>query len=610
MEKMNSKWYLYEELAQETPWINNQTYVDTLNEEATNCFIEKTHEKYASVLQPEFGKSVPAIFTDEPNFGGMHFPALAEGERDIILPFSEKLPERYWRLSGKDFYEALPDVIWNREGKEISSERYFFLEACSEQFVSAYCHPIGQWCKQHGLLFTGHILGEEKLSAQAENVGEAMRCYREFQLPGIDNLCDHREYASVKQAVSVAHQYGREGVLSELYGVTQWDFDFQGYKLAGDWQAALGVTVRVPHLSWASMEGEAKRDYPAAIGWQSPWYQDFDYIENHFARVSTCMTRGLPLIHVGVIHPIETMWLYQGPADQMKRKRDQLDRNFSELTEMLLVAGIDFDYIAESSLEMMGGCAEGRFVVGRMKYDVILVPDCITLRETTFSLLSRFREMGGDVFLCGNRPKYIACRPDDRLDLFVQECDWLPIEQNILLETLEPWRELSIMDMEGNMRDIYLHQIRQEGDSRWLFLAQAYKGMRARAFSEWKRRPFHAPERLLIRLKGHWKIEKYDTVNGRIEKDVLTRKEGKETVLYQEIYGDDSLLLHLIPDNTEEIRDEILEHSGRFAEILNSRGEKPEIWRALPEPYAYQTDEPNVYLLDCFEYSLDQATSY
>ena len=203
LEKMNSKWYLYEELAQETPWINNQTYVDTLNEEATNCFIEKTHEKYASVLQPEFGKSVPAIFTDEPNFGGMHFPALAEGERDIILPFSEKLPERYWRLSGKDFYEALPDVIWNREGKEISSERYFFLEACSEQFVSAYCHPIGQWCKQHGLLFTGHILGEEKLSAQAENVGEAMRCYREFQLPGIDNLCDHREYASVKCSSSI-----------------------------------------------------------------------------------------------------------------------------------------------------------------------------------------------------------------------------------------------------------------------------------------------------------------------------------------------------------------------------------------------------------------------
>ena len=46
--------------------------------------------------------------------------------------------------------------------------------------------------------------------------------------------------------------------MSELYGVTGWDFDFRDYKFYGDWQAALGVTLRVPHLSWMSMEGEAK----------------------------------------------------------------------------------------------------------------------------------------------------------------------------------------------------------------------------------------------------------------------------------------------------------------------------------------------------------------
>ena len=60
--------------------------------------------------------------------------------------------------------------------------------------------------------------------------------------------------------------------MSELYGVTNWDFDFMGHKGQGDWQAALGVVLRVHHLTWVSMKGEAKRDYPASIGYQVPWF--------------------------------------------------------------------------------------------------------------------------------------------------------------------------------------------------------------------------------------------------------------------------------------------------------------------------------------------------
>ena len=72
-------------------------------------------------------------------------------------------------------------------------------------------------------------------------------------------LCDNRgtDHCQTRPRRAV-HQYAREGMLSELYGVTNWDFDFRNHKLGGDWQAALGVTIRVHHLTWVSMEGEAK----------------------------------------------------------------------------------------------------------------------------------------------------------------------------------------------------------------------------------------------------------------------------------------------------------------------------------------------------------------
>ena len=127
-------------------------------------------------------------------------------------------------------------------------------------------------------------------------------------------LCDFRELTTAKQAESAVHQFGYEGMLSELYGVTNWDFDFRGHKLAGDWQAALGVTIRVHHLAWTSMAGEAKRDYPASISYQSPWYKEYHLIEDYFGRLNTALTRGSAEVKVGVVHPVESYWLLGRPG--------------------------------------------------------------------------------------------------------------------------------------------------------------------------------------------------------------------------------------------------------------------------------------------------------
>jgi len=66
---------------------------------------------------------------------------------------------------------------------------------------------------------------------------------------------------------------------------------FAGHKALGDWQAALGINLRCPHLAWYTMEAEAKRDYPAAISWQSPWWQAYPKVEDYFARINAATSR-------------------------------------------------------------------------------------------------------------------------------------------------------------------------------------------------------------------------------------------------------------------------------------------------------------------------------
>ena len=398
------RWYAYMEYASADPWFNNQAYSDTLNPEAIDEFIELTHEAYYKSVGSSFGRTVPAIFTDEPQFTPKQPLNFAAEQTDIFLPWTRALPEIYEETYHENLLEHLPELFWELPEGKLSAVRWRFENLVTDLFVKTYCRKIGDWCREHNLYLTGHVMGEGSLSDQTQAVGDAMRCYRAFVLPGIDMLCDFHEYTTAKQTASIVHQNGAEGMLSELYGVTGWDYDFRGYKLQGDWQAALGVTVRVPHLAWMTMKGEAKRDYPASISYQSPWAEEFSMIEDHFARLNTALTRGKPVVRVAVVHPIESYWLAWGPQDQTALLREEMDRQFKELAETFLFHTIDFDYLCEAELPSFCEKGGNPLKVGKMAYDTIIVPPVLTLRSSTVQLLSAFVKEGGKLFFLGSCP--------------------------------------------------------------------------------------------------------------------------------------------------------------------------------------------------------------
>jgi hypothetical protein len=72
----HQKWYAYLETHKESPWYNNQTYVNTLDKASMDRFIEITYEAYRRTVGSEFGGIIPSIFTDEPQFYAQVNPAL------------------------------------------------------------------------------------------------------------------------------------------------------------------------------------------------------------------------------------------------------------------------------------------------------------------------------------------------------------------------------------------------------------------------------------------------------------------------------------------------------------------------------------------------------
>lgn len=599
----HEKWYAYLEVSKESPWYNNQTYVNTLDKAAMDRFIEITYEGYARAVGEEFDKAIPSIFTDEPQFSHKTTLQFAAQKADVTLPWTDDLPETYARAyEGEDILAGLPELIWERADGKPSVLRYHYHDHVCERFVQAFSDNCGKWCKEHGLQLTGHMMSEPTLGTQTSALGEAMRSYRSFGLPGIDMLCADFEYTTAKQTQSAVRQYAKEGMLSELYGVTNWDFDFRGHKLHGDWQAALGVTIRVPHLSWVSMAGESKRDYPASINYQSPWWERYSLVEDHFARVNTALTRGKPVVKVGVIHPVESYWLHWGPTEQTALSRENLDTNFQNMTEWLLFGGIDFDFISESLLPELCESPGAPLKVGAMEYDVILVPGCETLRSTTLSRLEAFQTAGGRLLFAGELPGLADAKESSRVANLAKRAQCVPFSRGAVLSALESARMVEIRNQSGALTGNLLYQLRADGDGRWLFVAHG---------KEPYNKDIPEYQDLRIRVKGQWKAVVYDTVTGETE-DIPHIVVGDDTELSCRMYDYDSLLVWLEPvgDTASQPVAEVLEDILDLPKSMPEKtAEKTEVTQqvSLPDTVPYTLSEPNALLLDQAEYALDDG---
>ena len=573
-------WYAYKEIGGSTPWFANQSYVDTLNPDATKRFLETSHEVYKKEFSADFGEAVPTIFTDEPEhvlFGHLSTPA---DRGPVSVPYTDTFDEQYAARYGESVFAHLPEVFWELPDGRLSVHRYRYHDFVSELFAQNYAGVLGRWCEENGIRLTGHMMDEDSLQNQTRSVGEAMRSYPHFQLPGIDILCNSREYTTAKQAQSVARQTGREGLTSELYGVTNWDFDFRGHKLQGDWQAALGVIHRVPHLSYMTMAGEAKRDYPASIFYQSPWYKQYPLIEDYFARVNTALTTGDPQVRVGVIHPIESFWLLYGISSQTERAKERAERDFHSIVEWLLADQIDFDFLAESLLPTLPH--KDARSVGEMTYDVLLVPPLITIRATTLAFLAAFEKAGGRVIFLGDAPTLVDAEENGDAAAFA-DSRLLPFERDGLINTLKDYRDIEVVNPNGTRCRDYLYQLRRRGDDRILFLAR---------MNDWFNRDIPRGRDVKVRVRGTFAATELAALKGDEQKLSCTCRDGW-TEIPVSLFDQDSLLLLL---------------TAAPADFAGQQGEarRPNLRTVMPlSATRYETEEPNALLLDRASYSLD-----
>ena len=509
-----------------------------------------------------------------------------------LVPWTARLPDVFRASFGYDILDHLPEVFLRKEGQPVSPVKWQFVENLQRMFLDNYLGAIHRWCKQHKIVLTGHLLHEDALSCQVVPNGSMLRNYEYMGNPGIDLLTEgNRNYWVAKQLDSVAHQQGRTWRLCELYGVTGWQFTFEGHKNVGDWLALLGVNVRCHHLSWYSMRGEAKRDYPASILHQSAWWPYYDYVESYFSRLGVLTTAGGPITDVLVVNPVESLWAQIRPGwcnglSSADPDLQRLETAYQQLFHWLTGRQIDFDYGDEDHIARFAKVVQepGRrpvFQIGRAKYAVVVVPQMNTIRSTTLDAIQEFLKAGGQVVVTKDPPAYVDAKPSRRAAELADGAQFVPFNEDAVVGavTSSAPPAVQVVDGAGRAAGEIIARVRRAGDNLVVV-----------ALNTNRQQPVEAAT---IRVRGSGNIEQWDCATGnRFAVTADLKSAG-----YLEIKTD-------FPPGGE--RTYVIVRRPSTASFKPKLHEVSRV--TLAGPFEYELSEPNVCVLDRTSFRVDDGS--
>lgn len=391
--KAKGEYYLYKKTFYGTSdWYGGYSYVDLLVPGVTEKFIDITMKGYEKNLKGEFGKTVPGIFTDEPNIvtsGGLRWTP------DLFDVFQQQ-----W---GYDLKPLLP--LLSEETGDWKHVRHNYMETLLQLFVDRWSKPWNAYTEANNLQWTGHYW--EHGWPQMNDGGDNMAMYAWHQVPAIDMLFNQFDEVSpqaqfgnvraVKELRSAANQMGRTRTLSETYGGGGWDETFKDFKRLGDWQYVLGVNFMNQHLAHMTLTGARKYDYPPVFGYHSPWWPNYREQNDYFGRLSMVLSKGEQRNDILILEPNATLWSYYSHTGSSP-KLMEIGQNFQAFVTQLEKSQVEYDLGSENIIKDQGKIHNGRFNVGKASYSTVVLPPLMeTLNAPTLALLRQFAEQGGRI---------------------------------------------------------------------------------------------------------------------------------------------------------------------------------------------------------------------
>ncbi|MFW5822826.1 MAG: glycosyl hydrolase [Tangfeifania sp.] len=550
-------------------WFGGYSYVDLLKPGVTEKFIEITMPGYEKTLGEEFGKRVPGVFTDEPNINT---------RRAGPIRYTPDLYEQFEKDWGYRLEPHLMSLI--KETGDWKNVRHNYQSTLLQLFIDRWSKPWYEYTEANNLSWTGHYW--EHGWPNPKHGGDNMAMYAWHQVPGIDMLFNSEEarpdqfgnIRNVKELSSVVNQFQRHRALSETYGAAGWELTFEDMKRLGDWEFVLGVNLMNQHLSYMSLAGDRKHDFPQSFGPHAPYWGVYKYQADYFARLSTALSSGIQDNDILVIEPTTTAWMYFNPTQSDNRKINHVKNEFENFLEQLEKYQVEYDLGSENIIKDHGRVEEQQFIVNKADYDLVILPPGLeNLDSKTYELIQRFIEKGGEIWQVDSHPEFLNGEPKD-FSALQQSENWKIFEKvnADVISQLAENESIHFLNADSAGGNIF-HQRRILSDGQLLFFTNFNK---------------YETGLIEVEMEGRSVLEMHPE-NGKTEPYVFERNNG-----------DVSFSVHLPPSGSS-----LLFVSGKR---VKSKKDKIPVYEYIPAAKESKITRvnPNILTLDYVELTLDE----
>ena len=386
-------------------------YVNLMDDRAIRCFLEVTHNAYYEHLGPLFGKTIQAMFTDEPSLIAVNIGQIPEEVRkqvqvvDPLDPSVKLLPRVPWCYDLADRYRE-------RFGQDLNTQRLSLFQGDSDQdrqvrtqfwslvadlVADRYFGALEDWCQQHGVASSGHGLWEEAVLHHVPLMGNGLKCLGRMHIPGLDLLNSdpeavvHNGWLTAGLPASAARLHGRRRIMTEVSDFSQ-KMSGQGpaglpeMQATAAWQATWGVTDFTLYYSTADRSADEFRQYGDFVG-----------------RLNAMLKPAVPAPDVLLYYPIHDLWGEYRPvaeplqlASQSPRAQ-QLVNSFMRMGQFLQRSQVPFTVIDH---ELLAACQVGSpssLTIGGVTYSALVLPQGVQLPAAAAEVVRQFEQQGGQV---------------------------------------------------------------------------------------------------------------------------------------------------------------------------------------------------------------------
>jgi hypothetical protein len=386
-------------------------YPNLIDDKAVQCFIETTHEAYWRRLKKHFGKTIQALFTDEPSLMAVNIGPLPDNVRKNVrvvdrldekikplpsVPWAGDLPEKYRKRYGQDLL-AVRRSLFEGNDKSDRDVRRRFWSLVSDLVAERYFGGLQEWAQAHGVASSGHTLWEETPLHHVPLEGNALKALGRMDIPGLDLLNSDPEaviysgWLTAGLPASAAILNGRRKVMTEVSDFSQrmagkGNASPANMQAVAAWQAALGVTEFTLYYS----RGERSAGEYLA-------YCDF------VGRLNSVLREARPVPEVLLYYPIYDLWAEYIPVAEkltiqsQSKRMQQIQKSFLELGQRMVRRQISFAVVDH---ELLAG-AEVRnsdLIIGPQRFKALVLPVGVDLPKPAIKKLGRFGDASGRIF--------------------------------------------------------------------------------------------------------------------------------------------------------------------------------------------------------------------